>query len=46
MSNYSVGKRIREIRLKKHFSQEQIALRAGITPAYLGQIEREEKIQQ
>lgn len=43
MSNYSVGKRIREIRLKKHFSQEQIALRAGITPAYLGQIEREEK---
>ena len=43
MSNYSVGKRIREIRLKKHLYQEQIDLRAVITPAYLGQIEREEK---
>lgn len=43
MNNYSVGKRIREIRIRKHLSQEQIALRAEITTAYLGQIERGEK---
>lgn len=43
MSNYSIGKRIRELRIKKRLSQEQIALKAGITTAYLGQIEREEK---
>lgn len=43
MSNYSIGTRIRELRTKKHLSQERIALSAGITTAYLGQIEREEK---
>lgn len=43
MNNYSVGQRIREIRVKKHLSQEQVALRAEITTAYLGQIERGEK---
>lgn len=43
MKNYSVGNRIRKLRVQKHLSQEQVALRAGITTAYLGQIEREEK---
>ncbi len=43
MAKYSIGNRIRQLRLQKHLSQEQIALRAGITTAYLGQIEREEK---
>ena len=43
MNNYSVGKRIRELRIRKHLSQEKIALRAEITTAYLGQIERGEK---
>lgn len=43
MNNYSVGKRIRELRIRKRLSQEQIALRAEITTAYLGQIERGEK---
>lgn len=40
---YSVAKRVKELRLKYNLSQEQLALRAEITPAYLGQIERGEK---
>lgn len=43
MDNYSIGNRIRQLRLQKHLSQEQVALSAGITTAYLGQIERGEK---
>lgn len=43
MKNYSISNRIRDLRTKKHLSQEQVALRAGITTAYLGQIERGEK---
>ncbi len=43
MDNYSVGKRIKDLRAELKISQEQLALRANITPAYLGQIEREEK---
>ncbi len=43
MNNYSIGSRIRNLRLSKHLSQEKVALRACITTAYLGQIEREEK---
>ena len=43
MSNYSIGKQIRSLRKKQNLSQEQLALMAEITTAYLGQIEREEK---
>ena len=41
-SNFSLGlgDRLRELRTSRAMSQEQLALRADITPAYLGQIER------
>lgn len=38
--NFSLGDRIRELRTTCGLSQEQLALRASITPAYLGTIER------
>lgn len=38
-----VGENIREIRQSKGLSQERLALRAGINPSFLGQIERAEK---
>ena len=41
--NFSCGKRIRELRKQRALSQEQLALSAGITPVYLGQVEREQK---
>lgn len=41
--NFSVGQRIRELRKQNYLSQEQLALAAEITTAYLGQIERNEK---
>lgn len=37
------GKRIREIRLSKNFSQEELADRAGLHRTYIGMIERAEK---
>lgn len=44
MNNYfSIGNRVRELRLQNHLSQEQLALTAEITTAYLGQIERNQK---
>lgn len=39
-TNYNVGKRIRDLRLAKGLSQEQLALSADITPTYLGLVER------
>lgn len=39
-NNYNVGKRIKELRTLKGFSQEQLALLSDITPTYLGLIER------
>lgn len=42
-ANYSVGKRVRSLRKKYGLSQESLALKADITPAYLGQIERGKK---
>lgn len=41
--NFSCGKRIRELRKQRALSQEQLALSAGITPVYLGQVERGQK---
>ena len=39
-NNFNIGERVRELRVKAGLSQEQLALRAEITPAYLGLIER------
>lgn len=41
--NFSCGKRIRELRTERGLSQEKLALNAGITPAYLGLVEREKR---
>ena len=41
--NFSIGKRVKELRIENHLSQEQLAFAADITTAYLGQIERNEK---
>ena len=38
-----VGARIRTLRTSKKMSQEELALAAGLTPAYLGRVERGEK---
>ena len=38
--NFSCGERLRQLRCARALSQEQLALRAGITPAYLGLVER------
>lgn len=38
-----VGNRIKSIRKEKGWSQEELAFRAGIHPAYLGTVERGEK---
>jgi transcriptional regulator with XRE-family HTH domain len=40
MSNFSLGKRLRQLRNDRALSQEQAAHIADITPAYLGQVER------
>lgn len=37
------GQKIREERLKKNLSQEQLADRAGVHRTYIGMIERAEK---
>lgn len=39
-SNFSCGNRIRELRQERALSQERLALIAGITPTYLGLVER------
>ena len=36
----AVAARIRQLRLEKGFSQEEVSLTAGINPAYYGQVER------
>ncbi len=38
--NFSCGGRIKELRTARGLSQERLALSAGITPAYLGLLER------
>lgn len=40
---YNIGKRLRELRTAAQLTQEQTAMTANITPAFLGQIERGEK---
>ena len=41
--NKKIGRRIRKYRMKKGFSQEDLALEADLHRAYIGQIERGEK---
>ena len=41
--NKKVGLNIRNYRKKKNLSQEQLAFKAGLHRAYIGQIERGEK---
>lgn len=41
--NFSCGKRIKELRTERALSQERLALNAGITPTYLGLVEREQR---
>lgn len=36
---HAIGQRIRAARLKKHFSQEQLAAKADLTPAHISHIE-------
>lgn len=45
MSDIAVqmGQRIRELRTDRQMSQEELAFKAGISPAHLGQIERATK---
>ena len=38
-----VGRRIADIRIRKGFSQESLAAKAGLHRAYIGKIERGEK---
>lgn len=42
-TNFSCGERIKELRTARALSQERLALNAGITPVYLGQVERGQK---
>lgn len=39
-NNYNFGERLRALRVARGLSQEQLALHAGITPTYLGMLER------
>ena len=39
-SNFNIGNRLQTLRTGLGLSQEQIALRAGITTTYYGQVER------
>lgn len=39
----TIGKRLRQYRTQKGYSQERLAEQAGLHPTYIGQIERGEK---
>lgn len=39
-NNFNAGERVRELRIQRGLSQEQLALRAEITTTYLGLVER------
>ena len=41
--NFNIGERIRELRIQRGLTQEQLAFFSNITPTYLGLLERNEK---
>lgn len=41
-NKYKIGKILREYRQKNRYTQEQLAEAIGVTPGFLGQIERDE----
>lgn len=41
--NVKFGKKVRDERLKRNLSQEELAARAGVHRTYIGMIERAEK---
>ncbi|MBQ3035089.1 MAG: helix-turn-helix transcriptional regulator, partial [Alphaproteobacteria bacterium] len=43
MIQKQIGKRIKEIRLKRKLSQEDFALNCGLNRTYLGSVERGER---
>ena len=43
MIQQQIGGRIRKKRIETGLSQEQVALLSGVTPTYLGQVERGER---
>lgn len=42
-NNFNIGQRLQDVRTSLGLSQEQVALQAGITTTYYGQIERNVK---
>ncbi|MBQ4104367.1 MAG: helix-turn-helix transcriptional regulator [Clostridia bacterium] len=44
MLSGSIGKQIRDYRLKKNLRQEDLAEKVNVSPNYIGMIERDEKI--
>lgn len=44
MLSGSIGKQIRDYRLKKSLRQEDLAEKVNVSPNYIGMIERDEKI--
>lgn len=44
MLSGSIGKQIREYRLKKNLRQEDLAEKVNVSPNYIGMIERDEKV--
>ena len=44
MMTQTIGRKLRQFRQKKGYSQETLADRAGLHPTYIGQVEREKNI--
>ncbi len=44
MEQNSIGKNIRKYRLEKNMKQDQLAEKAGLSPNYIGMVERGEKV--
>ena len=42
-NNYGIGKKVKEYRLARGFTQEELAFRAHISSVYLRQIEKDDK---
>ena len=42
MMTQTIGRKLRQFRQKKGYSQETLAARAGLHPTYIGKVERGE----